>query len=78
MSDKKVSANAIAAFLSAVAVAIREAGGRKEDYILRKLKGHLDEFQKEDSSLSETERAEMTVLHEALQKYRKNPLLARH
>ena len=77
MLEKKVSPKALGAFLSAVAVAIREAGGHKEGYLLRRLNMHLDSFAEDESPLSDDERAELNVIRAGFEAYRKNPLLTR-
>ena len=82
MSDeteqKKLNARAVGAFLSAVAISIREVGGRKEGYLLRRLTLHLDSAAEEQSPLSGDDRAHLTVIRGAFQKYLSDPQLKKH
>ena len=79
MSDKKlVSSKAVGAFLSALAVAIRESGGSKEGYLLRRLNRHLDSLAEKESPLSDDDRSHLTKIRAAFEAYRKDPQLSSH
>lgn len=79
MSDEKlVSSKAIGAFLGALAVAMREAGGSKEGYLVRRLNRHLDSMAEQSSPLSDDDRAHLATIRAAFEAYRKDPQLSSH
>ena len=74
--DKRVSAKALGGFLSALALAMREAGGSKEGYILRRLNLHLDSLAEKESPLTDVDRAHLATIRAAFEKYRSDPQIA--
>ena len=78
MDQKKLNALAVGAFLSAVAVSMREAGDRKERQLIKRMNEHLDSLAEDASPLSQEGRAHLHVIRSSFEAYRKNPLLASH
>ena len=78
MESKKLNATAVGAFLSAVALSMREAGGSKEGYLVRRLNLHLDSLAERDSPLADEDRAHLATIRAAFEAYRKDSQLSVH
>ena len=83
MSRRDVRARAVASFLAALSVAIREVHrshprAKLERKLLNRLQSHVDGFADETSPLSRQEKEELKTLLQGLRAYLKNPMLSSH